>query len=264
MENCMTEQDAEYTDEFVSYLEVIWGEGYLSPGGPGEVARILEGIDLNGLKVLDIGCGTGGIALSLVADYGAAKVIGVDVEDPVLNTARHRAQDRGLTDRVEFVKVKPGPLPFAENEFDLVFSKDSMIHIPDKEALFADVMRILKPGGWFAASDWLSSHDGEPSEIMKNYLVTEGLDFGMGSPERYREALEAAGFEDVQLVNRNKWYAGVARQELADMEGPLYEKGVAAAGKEQTEHNIAVWRAMVPALEIGELCPHHLRGRKPA
>ena len=54
------------------------------------------------------------------------------------------------------------------------------------------------------------------------------------------------------------------QKELADMEGPLYEKGLAAAGKEQTEHNIAVWRAMVPALEIGELCPHHLHGRKPA
>lgn len=257
------DQEIEYTDEFVSFLEVIWGEGYLSPGGPGEVERILEGIDLTGLKVLDIGCGTGGIALSLAADYGAAKVIGVDVEDPVLAIARRRAEARGLTGRVEFVKVEPGPLPFGENEFDVVFSKDSMIHIPDKEALFADVMRILKPGGRFAASDWLSSHDGEPSEIMKNYLVTEGLDFGMGSPERYREALEAAGFEEVRLVNRNRWYAEVAKQELAEMEGPLYEKGVAAAGKEETEHNIAVWRAMVPALEIGELCPHHLHARKP-
>lgn len=256
-------EEVEYNDEFISYLEVIWGEGYLSPGGPAEVGRILEGIDLTGLKVLDIGCGTGGIALSLAADFGAAKVIGVDVEDPVLSIAKRRAEERGLTDRVEFVKVKAGPLPFGEEEFDLVFSKDSMIHIPDKEALFADVMRILKPGGRFVASDWLSSHDGEPSEIMKRYLVTEGLDFGMGSPERYREALEAAGFTDIRLINRNKWYAEVSRQELSDMEGPLYEKGVAAAGKDETDRNIEIWRAMVPALEIGELCPHHLRGRKP-
>jgi phosphoethanolamine N-methyltransferase len=257
-------EEIEYNEEFVSFLEVIWGEGYLSPGGPDEVARILEGIDLTGLRVLDIGCGTGGIALSLAADYGAAQVIGLDVEDPVLTIARRRAEARGLTDRVEFVKAEPGPLPFGEAEFDFVFSKDAMIHIPDKEALFADVMRILKPGGRFAASDWLSSHDGEPSEIMKSYLVTEGLDFGPGSPDRYRAALEAAGFEEVRLVNRNAWYAKAARQELADMEGPLYEKGVAAAGNEEADRNIAIWHAMVPALEIGELCPHHLHGRKPA
>jgi phosphoethanolamine N-methyltransferase len=257
------EEEIEYNEEFISFLEVIWGEGYLSPGGPGEVARILEGIDLTGLKVLDIGCGTGGVALSLAEDYGAGQVVGLDVEAPVLNIARQRAEDSGLTGCVEFVKVDPGPLPFEDDSFDFVFSKDAMIHIPDKERLFADVMRILRPGGRFAASDWLASHDGEPSEIMKKYLVTEGLDFGMASPDRYQAALEAAGFEEVRLVNRNEWYAKVARQELADMEGPLYEKGVAAAGKEETDRNIEIWRAMVPALEIGELCPHHLHGRKP-
>ena len=51
--------------------------------------------------------------------------------------------------------------------------------------------------------------------------------------------------------------------ELTDLEGPLYEKAVAAAGKEEADRNVEIWRAMVPALEIGELCPHHLRGRKP-
>ncbi|MCK5620852.1 MAG: methyltransferase domain-containing protein [Alphaproteobacteria bacterium] len=257
------DHEAEYTDEFVSFLELIWGEGYLSPGGPDEVGRILDGLDLTGLHVLDIGCGTGGIALSLAADYGAAKVIGVDVEDPVLATANRRAAAKGLADRVEFVKVTAGPLPFGDGEFDLVFSKDSMIHIPDKETLFADVFRLLKPGGWFAASDWLSSHDGEPTPVMKRYMEAEGLSFGLGSPERYREALAAAGFAEIGVVNRNEWYCTVAARELADMEGPLYEKGVAAAGKEEADRNIETWRAMVPALEIGELCPHHLRGAKP-
>jgi phosphoethanolamine N-methyltransferase len=257
------DHEAEYTDEFVSFLEMIWGEGYLSPGGPDEVGRILDGLDLSGLKVLDIGCGTGGIALALATDFGAAKVIGIDVEAPVLATANKRAAARGLMDRVEFIKVEPGPLPFGDGEFDLVFSKDAMIHIPDKEALFADVMRLLKPGGWFAASDWLSSHDGDPSPVMKRYMEAEGLSFRMGSPERYREALTAAGFADIGVVNRNEWYCKVAARELADMSGPLYEKGVAAAGKEEADRNIQIWRAMVPALEIGELCPHHLRGRKP-
>lgn len=257
------DHEDEYTDDFISFLEVIWGEGYLSPGGPEEVGRVLEGLDLAGLTVLDIGCGSGGIALSLAADYGAAKVVGVDVEDPVLTIARARAEARGLTGRVEFVKVVPGPLPFDAGTFDLVFSKDAMIHIPDKEAMFADVFRLLKPGGHFAASDWLSSHDGEPTAVMQRYMDAEGLSFRMGSPERYREALAAAGFIEVGLNNRNAWYCDVARRELADLEGPLYEKAVAAAGKAETDRNVEIWRAMVPALEIGELCPHHLRGTKP-
>lgn len=257
------EHEDEYSEQFISILEVIWGEGYLSPGGPQEVSRILDGLDLRGKKILDIGCGTGGIALSLAADFGAAKVVGIDVEDPVLDTANRRAISRGMTDRVEFIKAVPGPLPFADAEFDLVFSKDAMIHIPDKEALFSDIMRLLKPDCWFAASDWLSSHDGEPSPVMQRYLDTEGLDFRLGSPERYREALRQAGFDDIKLKNRNKWYAETARNELSDLEGPLYQKAVAAAGKEEADRNVEIWKTMLPALEIGELCPHHLFGRKP-
>ena len=256
--------EAEYDDESISFLETLWGEGYLSPGGAEEVRAVLEGIDLTNKTVLDIGCGSGGIALELVRDYGAARVVGIDVEEPVLAKARARAETRGLSDRIDFIQVEPGPLPFSDASFDIVFSKDSMIHIPDKESLFEDVMRLLVPGGWLAASDWMIAHDDEPSPEMKHYLDMEGLSFNMASPERYRRALEGAGFTDIELRNRNPWYREVARKELAALEGDLYEKAAAAAGRETVDHNIQTWRAMSVVLERGEHCPHHLRGRKPA
>ena len=256
-------QDGEYTDALIGLLETLWGEGYLSPGGAEEVARVLAGLDLAGRTVLDIGCGSGGITLALAADHGAARVVGIDVEGPVLEKARARAAGRGLADRVAFRRVSPGPLPFADESFDVVFSKDAMIHIPDKEALFRDVFRVLRPGGWLAASDWLIRHDGEPSPEMKHYVAMEGLSCGMASPARYRRALEAAGFAEIALTDRNPWYREVARAELAQLEGPLYERAVAAAGKETVDHNIGTWRAMLAVLETGEHCPHHLRARKP-
>jgi phosphoethanolamine N-methyltransferase len=255
--------EAEYSDESIRFLETLWGEGYLSPGGAEEVRAVLEGIDLTDKTVLDIGCGSGGITRSLAADYGAGRVVGIDVEAPVLEQARRRTRDDDLAERVEFVQVEPGPFPFADGEFDIVFSKDSMIHIPDKEALFADVMRILAPGGWLVASDWMIAHDAEPSDEMKHYLDCEGLSFAMASPARYRTALEGAGFTDVELRNRNPWYREVARRELAALEGDLYEKAAAAAGREVVDGNIQTWRAMGVVLDSGEHCPHHLRGRKP-
>lgn len=258
------EPEAEYAEESIAFLETLWGEGYLSPGGPQEVRAVLDGIDLEGRTVLDLGCGSGGIALSLAEDYGAARVVGVDVEAPVLEKARQRAGERGLDDRVEFLRVEPGPLPFPDGSFDVFFSKDSMIHIPDKEALFADAFRLLVPGGWLAASDWLIAHDDEPSPAMRRYLDLEGLSFNMASPARYRKALEGAGFTDVELRNRNPWYAETARAELAAMEGSLYEKAAAAAGRDVVDHNIQTWTAMLEVLETGEHCPHHLRGRRPA
>jgi phosphoethanolamine N-methyltransferase len=254
--------DAEYDDESISFLETLWGEGYLSPGGPEEIRAVLDGFDLDGLTVLDIGCGSGGITLSLAEDYGAGRVVGIDVEQPVLDKAKQRAGERGLSGRVEFVRIDPGPYPFPDASFDIVFSKDAMIHIPDKEALFADIFRLLRPGGRFLASDWMIAHDDKPSPEMKAYLEQEGLSFNMASPERYRRAMEAAGFIDVGLRNRNPWYLEVARSELAAMEGDLYDKAVAAAGREIVDHNIGTWRAMLKVLESGEHCPHHLRARK--
>ena len=153
------------------------------------------------------------------------------------------------------------PLPGAG--VDIVFSKDSIVHIPDKEALAADAFRVLKSGGWFVASDWLISHDGEPSPEMTDYLAKEDLDFGMASPARYRRALEAAGFVDVSLTNRNPWYRTVAREELARLEGAGRDAFLAVLGEAALDEQVGIWRAMIVVLESGEHCPHHFRGRKP-
>jgi ubiquinone/menaquinone biosynthesis C-methylase UbiE len=254
---------AEYDDRLIAFLETVWGDGFLSPGGPEEVDLVLAGVALAGLRVLDFGCGTGGIACHLVAAHGAAHVTGIDVEAPVLAHARHRAQRRGLAARTAFVKVEPGPLPFSDATFDAVFSKDAMIHVPDKEALFADLFRVLRPGGVIAASDWLSGGDGPPSPEMAAYVEQEGLSFGMASPRRSAAALEAAGFAEIDVVDRNPWYRDLARAELARLEGPLYEAASAAAGRAVVDKNIETWRRMIVVLNAGELRPTHLRARKP-
>jgi len=198
-----------YDDNLAAFLEFLWGEGYMSPGGADEVSRVVAGLDLSGKRVLDIGCGTGAIALSLHRDHGAAQVVGIDVEDTVCNIARNRVKDARCANAIDIVKTSPGPFAFNDASFDVVFSKDSIIHIPDKEALAAEVFRVLRPGGWFAASDWLISHDGPPSPEMARYIALEDLDFAMASPERYHHALVAAGFKtcrrSIEMAGTLKW-----------------------------------------------------------
>ncbi len=259
----MTQSEELYPEPIIGFLELLWGRGWLSPGGPDELARLLDGEDFRGKHVLDIGCGAGGIDCLLVTDYGAAKVTGIDVEAPVLETARARVEEAGISDRVELLQVEPGPLQFADAMFDVVFSKDAIVHIPDKPALAADVFRVLKPGGVFVASDWLISHDNEPSSDMRAYLASEDLDFGMASPDAYADALRQAGFVDVALSNRNGWYRDQAKRELALLQGELHDQAVAAMGQDLVDHNIKTWDLMIKVLQTGEHCPHHLRGRKP-
>ncbi len=252
-----------YDGGHVAFLEKLWGAGYLSPGGAEEVARVLEGLDLAGATVVDIGCGAGGITILLARDYGAAQVIGLDVEETVCATARAKAEAAGLADRVEIRRVVPGAMPLEDGSVDYVFSKDSIVHIADKHALARDILRVLRPGGWFAASDWLISHDGAPTSEMAAYIAAEDLDFQMASPARYRAALEEAGFTEIRLVNRNPWYREQAKAELARLEGPERPEFEALLPDGDLEGQLTTWRSMIHVLETGEHCPHHLRGRKP-
>ncbi|MCT2576641.1 MAG: methyltransferase domain-containing protein [Mesorhizobium sp.] len=253
----------EYDDAAIRFLEALWGDGYLSPGGPDEVDRVVEGLSLKGKTILDLGCGAGGVTLDLVARHGAAHATGFDVERPVIETAKRKAAAQGLQDRVSFVQGPPGPLPFTDASFDVVFSKDALLHVRDKDALFAEIFRVLKPGGVFAASNWMISHDGEPSADMKTYLAAEGLSFAMASPARYAEAMRRAGFRDISVRDRNAWYSEVAREELARLKGPLYQALAAAVGGAYVDKNIRTWEAMQKVLDSGEHRPTHLRGWKP-
>jgi len=252
----------EYDADLTAVLEAVWGEGFMSPGGTHEVDTYLQGIELHGFSVLDIGCGLGGVDIHLAKQHRVGMVTGIDIDSDLIERCKRLAHKHGLTRQTEFICVEPGPLPFADASFEVVTSKDAIIHIADKNALAADIYRTLKPGGWFAASDWLAGYEGEPSPEMAAYLIAEGLDFGLRSGNSYRLALEAAGFVEIDIVDRNEWYRVEARRERDQMRGALYECLASQVGSEFLDHEIDVWDKMIIALDQGQLRPTHLRGKK--
>ena len=78
----------QYAKDFTDALQFMWGEGFLSPGGPEEVAEMVAGIDLTGKRVLDVGSGLGGVDILLAVKHGAAEVVGIDVEPQLVDVAR--------------------------------------------------------------------------------------------------------------------------------------------------------------------------------
>lgn len=258
-----TDLELEYDDDMIALLEAVWGEGFMSPGGTAEVDRILDGLTLSGLTVLDIGCGIGGATTHIAAKYNPATIIGIDIEADLIERCKALAKRRDLTDRVEFRCVEPGPLPVDDGSLDLVFSKDSIIHIADKHALAADVYRALKPGRWFAASDWLAGYENEPSPEMRAYIEAEGLDFGLANAETYEDALKVAGFTDIRINDRNAWYREEARRERDALAVTHYDNLASTVAKDFLDHEITVWDKMIVALDQGQHRPTHLRARKP-
>jgi len=257
-----TENTLAYDDAMTELLAGVWGEGYMSPGGDTEVARVVDGLDLTGKRILDIGSGMGGATLYL-AGQGAAEVVGIDVEAELQPKSEALAQRRGLADRCTFMTVEPGPLPFEPKSFDVVFSKDSIIHIADKLALCTDIFRVLKPGGVFSASDWLSGYEGEPSLEMAAYIEAEGLGFELASAATYERAMNDAGFVDIRIEDRNAWYREEARRERAVLADEIYDKLAASVDPDFVDHEIGVWDKMIVVLDQGQLRPTLMRGHKP-
>jgi len=253
----------QYPEEFIDRLHLIWGDAFLSPGGPEEVRAIVRDLDLAGKDLLDIGCGTGGPAMVLAGEFGA-RVTALDIEPQLLERGRRFAAEAGLADRIEFRRVDPGPLPFAAESFDAVFSKDALIHIPDKPALYGEILRVLTPGGVFAASDWLAGARAMDDPSFRRYVDLGHLKFTMATAEETASVMSACGFTQVTTRDRNAWYAEVSAREAAAIAGPLRERIIAVSDVETYERWRDARQALAAATRNGSLRPTHLRGRKPA
>ena len=258
------ERKSQYTDNVNAALQWMWGDGYLSPGGSEEVAAMLRDVDVGGRHVLDIGCGLGAAAVALVETYRARSVLGIDVEPHLVAQARERAAAAGLAERISFRLVTPGPLPFDDATFGMVFSKDAIVHIPDKAACYADVHRVLEPGGVFAGSDWLRGGDETYTSVAREWLDFVRLDFRMETLDQTRETLQRSGFEQVRLVDRNEWYKDEIKHELATLSGDSYRALVGLVGKEMAEHRLESSTRKQSVIELGFLRPTHFVGYKPA
>jgi SAM-dependent methyltransferase len=255
----MTDQIShDYDTTMLDMLQIIWGEGYLSPGGPQAVREILDGVDLAGKRVLDIGCGVGGLDQMLVG-LGAAHVTAVDVAAPLIGLARRRVADSRIA--FEVIGLEQ-PLPFADGSFDVVFTKDAWLHVIDKRALLRDVRRVLKPGGRLAGGDWMKGPEPFSADMLY-FIELEGIPYHPTTLADYGSMLHELGFEQVKLEDINSWYRDLAQQELARLKGELFDVMTDKLGIEARDHFIEDWRMLTVVLEKGELRPGRLWATRP-
>ncbi len=251
----------EYHDNMVTMLETIWGAGYMAPGGAGNVAKMLEGIDTPGKRILDIGCGIGGPALEMARAHGAT-VVGIDLEAPLVARATQTAAEHGLSDQCTFQAVTIGPLPFTDECFDIVISAGAYTQTADKAGILGESYRVLKPGGYLSSYEWLKS-EGESSEDMRYWLEMEGLTYALQTIDQFRDQIETAGFVDVVAEDATAWYRDEARREYELIKGDLKPRLIELLGQEDAEHFVEDWRAMVVVIDKGEMRQGYFRGRRP-
>ena len=250
----------EYHDNMVKMLELIWGEGYMAPGGPGNVAKLLKGTRPEGKRILDIGCGIGGPSLEMAKNFGAV-VTGIDLESPLVERANADARARGLDDTCQFQTVSIGPLPFPDESFDIVISSGAITQTSDKIALFTEIKRVLTPGGYLSCYEWMRS-DKDYSDDMLEWFRLEGLTYDLNTLDGYASGFVAAGFDEVETTDASDWYRIEARREYELIKGELYERMVKLLGRADADHFVNNWRGLTVVCESGELLQGYCRGRK--
>jgi phosphoethanolamine N-methyltransferase len=252
----------EYHDNMVTMLELIWGSGYMAPGGPGNVENLLRGTDPAGKRILDIGCGIGGPSFEMAETHGA-EVLGVDLEAPLIERARQDAVAKGLADRCRFEVVKPGPLPFDDSSFDIVLSSGAVTQTSGTEDLVADCFRVLRPDGFLTCYEWFRI-DEPYSEDMLYWFKMEELSYELETLETLGRMFRDAGFVAVAIRDASAWYREESRREYELIKGELYPRMVELLGQADADHFVENWRAMTVVCESGEMRQGYCRGRRPA
>ena len=144
-----------------------------------------------GMAVLDVGCGLGGPARHLSSACGC-HVTGLDLTEDFVRSAAALSAKVGLADHMDFRHGSALDMPFADASFDAVWSQHVQMNIADKPRLYAEIARVLKPGGRFAAYDILAGPAGPPHYPCP-WAAEPDISF-LIEPDAWRAHLEDSGF----------------------------------------------------------------------
>jgi phosphoethanolamine N-methyltransferase len=169
----------------------MYGRGFQSPGYLPIVEKFCQRLPMKqNMTILDIGSGLGGAAFYF-ADRYAASVLGLDVAAAMIEISRERAEEQGVK-TVQFMQgdVRTAALP--QNHFDLAWTRDCILYVPEKDAVWRTVFGATKPGGHLFITDFCRRPEALSADFA-DYL--DQTHYHLQTIGDYAQSLIAAGFE---------------------------------------------------------------------
>ena len=162
----------------------------------------------SGFRVLDIGCGTGTMAVLIKQLHPAADVVGIDPDPDALVVCQRKANRAGFT--IEFDRGFADQMRYADASFDRVFSSFMFHHLTadEKSATLSEIRRALKPGGSLHLLDFVRPHRAHSKAAEHGLLVHRGGAVAERVEGRMTAIMDEAGFVDAREVSRGKLFFG--------------------------------------------------------
>ncbi|HSE19480.1 MAG TPA: class I SAM-dependent methyltransferase [Pyrinomonadaceae bacterium] len=163
----------------------------------------------SGQRILDIGCGTGTLAVMLKRSHAGVEVVGLDPDPKALRRAKTKTRRAGLS--LQLDQGFADELPYAEDSFDRVFSSFMFHHLEeqDRERTLSEVARVLKPGGSFHLLDFTGHEHGSHGFLKR--LVNSHAQLKDNSDARILQLLKQAGFSNAEKVKESQMLLGLLR-----------------------------------------------------
>jgi len=203
----------QYSRKGILRYEAIFGRTYVSVGGETTTSMFTSQLKLSpNMKVLDIGCGTGGSAFFMARRYGA-DTHGVDLATHMVGIAQdYRAEmEAEVKHRVQFYVEDATSMTYPPDFYDVVYSRDTILHIEDKEALFRNFLSTLKPGGKLMITDYCRG-DQEHSQRFKDYVDQRG--YNLHTVKEYGDIIKRAGFTNVVANDKTDLMKDIMHMEM--------------------------------------------------
>ncbi|CAG9464468.1 unnamed protein product [Pedinophyceae sp. YPF-701] len=205
----------QYTPRGLARYQAVYGEGYIGPGGQEVTAELVGRLGLSeGQKVLDVGCGVGGAALYMAERCGV-EVRGVDLSVNMIVAALSTAGGRGAKVSFEIADIVLRDLP--DGAFDAVFSREALLHIPDKLEVLKKCYRCLRPGGTLLLTDYCDGSAGVAGgdEAFAGYV--RDRKYSLETLQGYEGLLRQEGFTEVVAEDWTARLIGTLDAELHRM-----------------------------------------------
>ena len=251
------EMNKEYNPTTVGILEFLYGNSFLSQGGTAAIDRMFRGVSLHNKKMVDIGCGLGGSDFYLAKKKRVA-IKGVDPLQSVITRAQQSAVTKKLDTKVTFLCTPSLPYPLADNSFDIAFSKEALLHCAEKQPLFDEVFRILKPGGQVIIVDWNFAENAS-AETQELFNIPT---FSPITTQQYVKHLETAGFTNISTTALNKQYCRHTEQSLKRLKKNK-DAVCAKFGIEEYNNALDSWNGQYDLYARNEVLVTLLKATKP-
>lgn len=203
----------QYSRKGILKYEKIFGPTYISTGGQETTNEFCKKLDLlPGQKVLDVGCGIGGSAFHMAREYGV-EVRGVDLSTNMITIAleNQAKQEEEVKKKICFEITDITKAIFPDESFDVIYSRDTLLHIGDKETLFANFFKWLRPGGKLLISDYCRG-DQEHSDQFLRYVAQRG--YHLLTVTDYGSILSKVGFKNVEAKDVTDYFVEILHKEM--------------------------------------------------